>query len=73
MREIMRDVVAGRRQRGDVNLHYLDGLTLFGEADIDDLPDHLHPNGDGYVRLGQRFHAAAFGSGAPLAAPAQNR
>ena len=73
MREIIRDVVAGRRQRGDANLHYLDGLTLFGEADVADLPDHLHPNGDGYVRMGQRFHDAAFGRDGPFAAALQKR
>ena len=73
MREIIRDVVAGRRQRGDENLHYLDGLTLFGAADAGDLPDHLHPNGDGYVRMGQRFHEAAFGGNGPFAGGFQNR
>jgi GDSL-like Lipase/Acylhydrolase family len=69
MRDIIAGIVEGRRRRGDANLHYLDGLTLFGAADVNDLPDHLHPNGDGYVRMGQRFHAAAFGAGGPLQVP----
>ena len=68
MRTIIRDVVEVRRKLGDANLHYLDGLELFGAADVDDLPDHLHPNGVGYVRMGQRFNALAFGAGGPLAA-----
>ena len=68
MRTIIRDVVEGRRKIGDDNLHYLDGLELFGADDVGDLPDHLHPNGVGYVRMGQRFNARAFGAGAPLAA-----
>ncbi len=67
MRTIIRDVVEVRRKIGDANLHYLDGLELFGAADAGDLPDHLHPNGVGYVRMGQRFNAFAFGSGSPLA------
>ncbi len=48
------------RSADDPNLHYLDGLMLFGEGDLGDLPDLLHPNGDGYVRIGERF-AAVFG------------
>ncbi len=67
MRTIICEVVEGRRKRGDGNLHYLDGLDLFGADDVGDLPDHLHPNGVGYVRMGQRFHTLAFGAGAPLA------
>ena len=70
MRAIIRDVVEVRRKHGDANLHYLDGLELFGAADVADLPDHLHPNNAGYGRMGQRFHAAAFAAGKPLAGPA---
>ncbi len=66
MRTIIRDVVDVRRKFGDANLHYLDGLELFNSDDIGDLPDHLHPNGPGYVRMGQRFHAKALASGKPL-------
>jgi hypothetical protein len=54
-REIMEDVVSRRRDAGDSNLHYLDGLELFGEADAGDLPDDLHPTPGGYVRMGERF------------------
>jgi len=54
-REIIADVVERRRATGDRNLHYLDGQTLFGEADAPDLPDDLHPNPAGYIRMGQRF------------------
>ncbi len=67
MRAIIARIVADRCAAGDTNLHYLDGLELFGHADVDDLPDALHPNGDGYVRMGERFAALAFGDGAPLA------
>ena len=68
IREIVSDIVAMRRDAGDTNIHYLDGLALFGEADLGDLPDGLHPNGPGYQRMGERFHAAAFAKGASFAA-----
>ncbi len=55
IRELVSDVVDARRQGGDDNLHYLDGLSLFGADDAGDLPDDLHPNPQGYVRMGERF------------------
>ena len=55
VREIIAEVVEKRRDSGDAHLHYLDGLTLFGAADAGDLPDDLHPNPPGYVRMGERF------------------
>jgi lysophospholipase L1-like esterase len=51
-RELVAAVVEARQ---DPHLHYLDGLQLFGPDDVADLPDGLHPNGDGYVRIGERF------------------
>ncbi len=67
IREIVSGVVAARQKAGDANLHYLDGTTLFNEADLGDLPDGLHPNGDGYIRMGERFAAHAFADGGPFA------
>jgi hypothetical protein len=66
IRAILDEVVRARSAK-DPNLHYLDGLTLFGEGDVADLPDLLHPNGDGYVRIGERFAAAVFARGGPFA------
>lgn len=62
IRLIVRDIIAQRRN-SDVNLHILDGPELFGPADVDDLPDGLHPNSAGYRRMAQRFagHAAVRG------------
>jgi hypothetical protein len=60
VRAILEEVVRARSE-DDANLHYLSGLTLFNEHDLADLPDFLHPNGDGYLRIGERFAAAAFG------------
>lgn len=66
IRTIVAGVVESRRDAGDANLHYLDGRELFNESDVDDLPDGLHPNADGYLRMGERFAKLAFGDGAPL-------
>jgi lysophospholipase L1-like esterase len=59
MREILAGIVEERSQT-DPHLRYLDGLSLFGESDLADLPDGVHPSGDGYIRIGERFAAAVF-------------
>ena len=54
----VRDLIeATVEQRDDGNLDYLNGLDLFGPEDGVDLPDDLHPNPDGYIRMGHRFAA----------------
>jgi len=67
IRRIIASIVAHRQAAGDAALHYLDGLTLFGEDDQHLLYDALHPSPEGYALLGRRFAAAAFGDGGPLA------
>jgi lysophospholipase L1-like esterase len=67
MRELLELIVANRREHGDERLHYMHGYELFGPGDIGDLPDDLHPNAAGYIRMGERFTAAAFSPGAPFA------
>jgi lysophospholipase L1-like esterase len=67
IRELLERVVAQRRRSGDANLHYLHGHELFGPADVDDLPDGLHPNSAGYRRMGERFAEYAFGADGPFA------
>jgi len=67
IREMLAGIVATRRAAGDGNLHHVDGLQLFGEADQHLLHDRLHPSPEGYALLGQRFEALAFAPGAPLA------
>ena len=69
MRSILDAVARTWVARGDLNLHYLSGLALFNETDIDDLPDLLHPNAAGYIRMGERFHAHMLAPGKPLALP----
>ena len=56
MRGILADVVS---RRNDPILTYLDGRELFGEDDLDHLPDGLHPDAEGYARMGARFAALA--------------
>ena len=53
-REIVEKVIESRMVN-DPNLSLMSGLDLFGEADASDLPDDLHPNADGYKRMGYRF------------------
>jgi hypothetical protein len=65
IRELEREVVAAR-QATDPNLHLVEGTELFGESDLADLPDGLHPNAAGYERMGHRFHDLAFATGAPF-------
>jgi hypothetical protein len=64
IRELLATAVASRR---DPNLHLVSGLDLFGEADVADLPDGLHPNAAGYQRMGERFHRLVFEKGGPFA------
>ena len=66
IRKIMAEIVEVRRDSGDQALHYLDGLSLLGESDVDQLVDGLHPGPDGYRLMAARFHALAFAAG-PLA------
>jgi hypothetical protein len=67
IRELLTLVLAQRREAGDANIHSLHGHELFGIADVDDLPDGLHPNSAGYRRMGERFTAFAFGPDGPFA------
>jgi hypothetical protein len=60
MREILEEVVKVR-SADDAHLHYLDGLTLFGESDLAELPDGVHPSPAGYVQIGERFADLVFG------------
>jgi hypothetical protein len=55
----MRDEVAlaveTLRAQGDANLHYVDGLEIFGPDLAHLLPDELHPNAEGYKLMGRNF------------------
>ncbi|MFB8247476.1 GDSL-type esterase/lipase family protein [Streptomyces sp. NPDC055952] len=55
--------IAARRAQEDPRLHYLDGLTLYGESDAAELPlpDRVHPDAATHRRIGERFAEAVFG------------
>ncbi|MFE3863969.1 GDSL-type esterase/lipase family protein [Streptomyces goshikiensis] len=54
--------ITAQRAAEDPNLHYLDGRTLYGEADFAELPlpDALHPDTAAHRRIGERFAEHAF-------------
>ncbi|WP_430785730.1 GDSL-type esterase/lipase family protein [Actinoplanes sp. G11-F43] len=56
--------VVAQRAATDPNLHYLDGLELYGEKDADahPLPDRLHPDTATHRLIGERFAAWLSGS-----------
>lgn len=58
-RAILRELAARRQSAGDANLYYLDGTSLFAEADLAMMPDQLHPDADGHRAMARRFGAAA--------------
>jgi len=61
VRELIGAAVIRRRREGDHHLQMVDGLTLFGTGDLGDLPDGLHPNNAGYLRMAERFLTLAYG------------
>ncbi len=67
VRQLLELVVDQRTQAGDAHLSYLHGHRLFGDGDVDDLPDGLHPNDAGYRRMAERFAEYAFAPGGPFA------
>ena len=68
IRRALTEVVAARSD--DPNLHFLDGLELYGENDAQSspLPDNLHPDSQTHSLIGERFAAAVFGEDGPFAA-----
>jgi lysophospholipase L1-like esterase len=65
IREELALAVDDLRSLGDANLHYFDGLGLFGADMAAMLPDQLHPGVDGHKILGERF-AARVGEAMPV-------
>lgn len=61
--------IVGERAAEDPHLHYLDGRDLYGETDHVELPlpDALHPDPAGHVRIAENFARHAFGAGGPFA------
>lgn len=55
MREEVAAAVDTLQAAGDPDLHYVDGLEIFGADYAHLLPDELHPDAEGYRLMGQRF------------------
>ena len=55
MREEVRAAVETLRAHGDSNVHYVDGLEVFGTDLGHLLPDEVHPNAEGYKMMGKNF------------------
>jgi hypothetical protein len=53
-REMTRDAVSRLQAVGDERLKLFEGTELFGEADAEHLPDGVHPDAEGYRRIGER-------------------
>jgi hypothetical protein len=62
IRRKMAEIVA-QRSASDPNIHYLDGLELYGEADnqLLPLPDALHPDAAVHDLMGRRFAEKVLG------------
>ncbi|MFD8984327.1 GDSL-type esterase/lipase family protein [Streptomyces sp. NPDC059564] len=67
-RELAR--ITAERAADDPYLHYLDGRSLYGEADhaAFPLPDRLHPDPAGHRRIGERFAELVFAKDGPFGA-----
>ncbi|MGO4455934.1 GDSL-type esterase/lipase family protein [Streptomyces sp. M-16] len=65
-RELAR--ITAERATDDPHLHYIDGRSLYGEADFAEfpLPDGLHPDPAGHRRIGERFAELAFAKDGPF-------
>jgi hypothetical protein len=61
--------IVEQRAADDPNLHYLDGLDLYGPQDAAalPLPDHVHPDAATHHHIGDRFHGLVFANGGPFA------
>ena len=55
MRDEVEAAVNAIQAHGDSNIHYVDGLKLFGPEYAHLLPDQLHPDAEGYKVLGHNF------------------
>ena len=57
MREEVQAAAEALRAHGDKQIHYVDGLSVFGADSVHLLPDDLHPDAEGYRVMGKNFVA----------------
>ncbi len=55
MREEVQAAAEALQAHGDQQVHYVDGLSVFGADFVHLLPDDLHPDAEGYRVMGQNF------------------
>ena len=55
MREEVQAAAEALQAHGDTQVHYVDGLSIFGEDYVHLLPDALHPDAEGYRVMGKNF------------------
>ncbi|MFM1786785.1 MAG: hypothetical protein RL228_735 [Actinomycetota bacterium] len=54
IRKSLEEIVAARAL-ADPNIFYLDGLKLFNEVEAQSLPDGIHPDAAGYLKIADNF------------------
>ena len=57
MREEVQAAAEALQTHGDTQVHYVDGLSVFGADFVHLLPDNLHPDAEGYRVMGKNFVA----------------
>ncbi|MDE0399407.1 MAG: hypothetical protein OXL96_16555, partial [Candidatus Poribacteria bacterium] len=55
MREEVQAAAEALQTHGDTQVHYVDGLSVFGADFVHLLPDNLHPDAEGYRVMGKNF------------------
>ncbi len=55
MREEVHAAAEALQAHGDTQIHYVDGLSVFGADFVHLLPDDLHPDAEGYRVMGKNF------------------
>lgn len=55
MREEVQSAADALQTHGDKNVHYVNGLDVFGSDYAHLLPDDLHPDAEGYRTMGKNF------------------
>lgn len=55
MREIMESSIDALKSHGDLNLHYVNGLDIFGPELAEFMPDNCHPSAEGYKIIAEKF------------------